>query len=57
MTGRPRIEVDENEFKTVHGRAVRGEMTHNYAMLILGLKRNTYYRLVKRFQLGRVGRE
>jgi transcriptional regulator of acetoin/glycerol metabolism len=57
MKGRPRIEVDEGRFKAVYSQAVRGEITHNYAMSILGLKRNTYYRLVKRFQLGKVGRE
>ena len=48
--GRKPVEVDKYEFAKLYGEAERGERTHKYAMDTLGLKRNTYYKLVDEFK-------
>jgi len=53
--GRPPIEVDKSKFEIIYGRVQRGEITNNYAMKLLGLKRNTYYKFVK-YYTTRTGR-
>jgi DNA invertase Pin-like site-specific DNA recombinase len=44
--GRKPIEIDEKVFDETYKRVIDGEMTNNYAMSKLGLKRNTYYKFV-----------
>lgn len=46
--GRPAIDVNDDVFSLVAGKALNGEMTHTEAMKQLGLKRNTYYRHLDR---------
>ena len=48
-TGRKPVEVDKYEFARLRKEVVAGERTNKYAMEKLGLKRNTYYQLVKEF--------
>lgn len=49
-TGRKPIQVDKAAFESLYGEVVRGERTNRYAMEKLGLKPNTYYRLVNDFK-------
>lgn len=49
-TGRKPIQVDKAAFEALYGEVVRGERTNKYAMQKLGLKPNTYYRLVNEFK-------
>lgn len=44
--GRKPIEIDSDLFDSVYKRVLDGEITNNYAMTKLGLKRNTYYKFV-----------
>lgn len=48
--GRKPIEIDKAKFEEMYGKAVRKECTHKYAMKVLGLKPNTYYRAVADFK-------
>ena len=48
--GRKPIEVDKEKFEKVYGEVTRGERTNKYAMQALGLKPNTYYRIVSEFK-------
>lgn len=48
--GRKPIEIDKEKFEQMYGKAVRKECTHKYAMKVLGLKPNTYYRAVADFK-------
>ena len=48
--GRKPVEVDRYEFAKYYAEAAGGERTHTYAMDKLGLKRNTYYKLVEEFK-------
>ena len=48
--GRKPVEVDKYEFANLYQEAERGERTHKYVMDTLGLKRNTYYKLVDEFK-------
>ena len=45
-TGRKKIEVPKN-YRKLFMQAVRGEITHAYAMKSLNLKRGTYYRIAR----------
>lgn len=47
--GRKPVEVDKYEFARLRKEVLAGERTNKYAMEKLGLKRNTYYQLVKEF--------
>lgn len=47
--GRKPVEVDKYRFAELLAEVRRGERTHTYAMNKLGLKRNTYYKLIKEF--------
>ena len=47
--GRKPIEVDKYEFARLRKEVLVGERTNKYAMDKLGLKRNTYYKLVEEF--------
>lgn len=49
-TGRKPVEVDKYEFAKLFGEVQRGERTNKYVMDTLGLKRNTYYKLVEEFK-------
>lgn len=49
-TGRKAIEVDKEAFEKVYSEVVRGERTNRYAMQKLGLKPNTYYRVVNEYK-------
>ena len=49
-TGRKTIEVDKDAFEKVYAEVVRGERTNRYAMQKLGLKPNTYYRVVNEYK-------
>ena len=49
-TGRKTIEVDKDTFEKVYAEVVRGERTNRYAMQKLGLKPNTYYRVVNEYK-------
>ena len=49
--GRKRIEVDEEVFRSVCARWRSGAITASKAMKILGLKRSTFYRLVKQYEV------
>lgn len=48
--GRKTIEVDKEAFEKVYSEVVRGERTNRYAMQKLGLKPNTYYRVVNEYK-------
>lgn len=48
--GRKPIEVDKDKFEQVYGEVMRGERTNRYAMQKLGLKPNTYYRIVDAYK-------
>lgn len=48
--GRKAIEVDKEAFEKVYSEVVRGERTNRYAMQKLGLKPNTYYRIVNEYK-------
>ena len=48
-TGRKPVEVDKYRFAELLAEVRRGERTNQYVMDKLGLKRNTYYKLVKEF--------
>lgn len=48
--GRKPVEVDKYEFAKLYSEAEKGERTHKYVMDTLGLKRNTYYKLVEEFK-------
>ena len=48
--GRKPIEVDKDKFEQIYGEVTRGERTNRYAMQKLGLKPNTYYRLVDAYK-------
>lgn len=48
--GRKTIEVDKETFEKVYSEVVRGERTNRYAMQKLGLKPNTYYRVVNEYK-------
>lgn len=48
--GRKTIEVDKEAFEKVYSEVVRGERTNRYAMQKLGLKPNTYYRIVNEYK-------
>jgi len=47
--GRKPVTVDKYRFAELLAEVRRGERTHTYAMSQLGLKRNTYYNLIKEF--------
>lgn len=49
-TGRKPVSVDKYEFARLYGEVVSGERTNKYVMDKLGLKRNTYYKLVEEFK-------
>lgn len=49
-TGRKPVEVDKYEFAKLFGEVQSGERTNKYVMDKLGLKRNTYYKLVEEFK-------
>lgn len=48
--GRKPITVDKEKFENVYSEVMRGERTNKYAMQVLGLKPNTYYRFVHEFK-------
>lgn len=48
--GRKPVEVNPYEFEKLYNEALAGERTHTYVMEKLGLKRNTYYKLVDEFK-------
>lgn len=48
--GRKPIQVDKDQFEKVYGEVMRNERTNKYAMQVLGLKPNTYYRFVNEFK-------
>lgn len=49
-TGRKPVEVDKYEFAKLFAEVQKGERTNKYVMDTLGLKRNTYYKLVEEFK-------
>lgn len=49
-TGRKPVEVDKYEFAKLFSEVQNGERTNKYVMDKLGLKRNTYYKLVEEFK-------
>lgn len=49
-TGRKPVEVDKYEFAKLFSEVQSGERTNKYVMDKLGLKRNTYYKLVEEFK-------
>lgn len=48
-TGRKPVEVDRYKFAELLAEVRRGERTNKYVMDTLGLKRNTYYKLIEEF--------
>lgn len=48
--GRKPVEVDIHRFAQLQGEVERKERTNKYAMEALGLKRNTYYKLVEEYR-------
>jgi DNA invertase Pin-like site-specific DNA recombinase len=48
--GRKPVEVDKYEFAKLYSEVERGERTNKYVMDTMGLKRNTYYKLVEEFK-------
>ena len=51
-TGRKPVEVNPYEFKKLYAEVESGERTNKYVMEKLGLKRNTYYKLVEEMKTG-----
>lgn len=49
-TGRKPIVVDKEAFESVYAEVVRGDRTSRYAMKMLGLKSNTYYKAVTEYK-------
>ncbi len=49
-TGRKPIEVDKYKFVELYKEAESGERSHTWVMTQLGLKRNTYYKLVEEYK-------
>lgn len=49
-TGRKPVEVDRYKFAELYNEVLKGERTNKYVMDTLGLKRNTYYKLVEEFK-------
>ncbi len=49
-TGRKPVSVDKYRFAELFAEVERGERTNKYVMDQLGLKRNTYYKLVEEFK-------
>lgn len=49
-TGRKPVSVDKYKFAELFAEVQRGERTNKYVMDTLGLKRNTYYKLVEEFK-------
>jgi DNA invertase Pin-like site-specific DNA recombinase len=47
--GRKPVEVDKYEFARLREEVKKGERTNKYVMEKLGLKRNTYYKLIEEF--------
>ena len=48
--GRKPVEVNTHEFASLYGEVLSGERTNKYVMDKLGLKRNTYYKMVEEFK-------
>lgn len=48
--GRQPIQIDMKEFGEIYEKVLAGECTNNYAMKVLKLKRNTYYKAVARYK-------
>lgn len=48
--GRKPVVVNPYEFERLYNEAASGERTHTYVMERLGLKRNTYYKLVEEYK-------
>ncbi|MBS6475109.1 MAG: recombinase family protein [Clostridiales bacterium] len=48
--GRKPIKVDKAAFEAVYAEVIRGERTNKYAMQKLGLKPNTYYKVVNEYK-------
>lgn len=48
--GRKPVEVDKYEFAKLYSEVEAGERTNKYVMDKMGLKRNTYYKLVEEFK-------
>ena len=48
--GRKPVEVDKYEFAKLFAEVQSGERTNKYVMDKMGLKRNTYYKLVDEFK-------
>ena len=48
--GRKPVEVDKAEFIRLYGEVQAGARTNKYAMEKLGLKRNTYYKLISEYE-------
>lgn len=48
--GRKPVTVNPYEFEKLYNEAISGERTHTYVMERLGLKRNTYYKLVEEYK-------
>ena len=48
--GRKPVEVDKYEFAKLYKEVLAGERTNKYVMDALGLKRNTYYKLVEEYK-------
>ena len=51
ITGRPRVQVDEKEFRAICSRWRSGEISAVEAQRSAGLKSNTFYRRVKQLNL------
>ena len=49
-TGRKTITVDKEQFEKLYAEVIRGERTNRYVMQKMGLKPNTYYRLVNEYK-------
>ena len=50
--GRKPVEVDREQFAKLYQEVKAGARTNQYAMDQLGLKRNTYYKLIKEYESG-----
>ncbi len=48
--GRQPVKVDKEAFEKVYAEVVRKERTNTYAMNLLGLKPNTYYRVIEEYK-------
>lgn len=48
--GRKAITVDKEQFEKLYSEVIRGERTNRYVMQKMGLKPNTYYRLVNEYK-------